>query len=209
MPTPAAGGTLNLLTYNVGFMRIALLGIVFYQPAAFVDERFAWLPEALLSSGADIITLQEAFGSDRKETLAAAVRAGQIRQVLAAAARPFDGVTTLLGNLNAGPDASDENYQLVLDTGYVDVFAAATGDSAAADHLTWDPRQLLITNGPRRHTVPRRTDHVFLPSVEEERIAIEGVRIVFKKNAVPVEGAGRVPVSDHYGVQVQLRFLGR
>ena len=82
------------------------------------------------------------------------------------------------------------------------MFAAATGDSAAADHLTWDPRQPLIANGPRRHTVPRRIDHVFLPSVG-------GERIVFKKNAVPVEGGGRVPISDHYGVQVQLRFLGR
>ena len=197
VPAPAADGALNLLTYNVGFMRIALLGIVFYQPAAFIDERFATLPEALLSSGADIIALQEAFGSDRKETLAAAVRAtylyaawwpkisplrqssglivlskwpitaaryerfannpvdeamvtrkgfleaivelagrprlrvfdfhmtaggntaasaaastkavraGQIRQVLAAAARPFDGVTILLGDLNAGPGALD------------------------------------------------------------------------------------------------------
>lgn len=287
VPTPAADGTLNLLTYNVGFMRIALLGIVFYQPAAFVDERFASLPEALLSSGVDTIALQEAFGRDRKETLAAevrttypyaawwpktsrlrqssglmvlskwpitaaryeqfannpaneamvtrkgfleaivelagrprlrvfdfhmtaggntaasaaastkAVRAGQIRQVLAAAARPFDGATILLGDLNAGPGASDENYRLVRDTGYVDVFAAATGDSAAADHLTWDPRQLLIANGPRRHTVPRRIDHAFLPSVEGERIAIEGVRIVFKINAVPVEGGRRVPASDH------------
>ena len=89
------------------------------------------------------------------------------------------------------------------------MFAAATGDSAAADHLTWDPRQPLIANGPRRHTVPRRIDHVFLPSVGGERIAIEGARIVFKKNAVPVEGGGRVPISDHYGGQVQLRFLGR
>jgi hypothetical protein len=47
---------------------------------------------------------------------------------------------------------------------------------------------------------------VFLPVAEAARIAVVGARIVFAENAVPVGGDDRVPVSDHYGVQVRLRL---
>ena len=293
---PPADGTLNLLTYNAGLMRVAFLGVTFYQPAAYLEERFAALPEALLASGADIIALQEVFGRTRKETLAAAVRATyrfaawwdatspvrlssglmvlskwpittaryarfaanpidekmftrkgflevviepanqprlrlfdfhmtaggntaesaapstqairakQIGQVLEAAALPFEGTTILLGDLNAGPGASDKNYRQVLAAGYADTFAAANGGGANAGLLTWDPSQPLIANGPRRNTAPRRIDHVFLPDRDAGRVAVESARIVFTENSVPIEGGRRVPVSDHYGVQVSLRL---
>ncbi len=294
--TPAGDGTLSLLTYNVGLMRISLFGIRFYQPAAFIEERFAALPDALLSSGADVIALQEAFGSARKEMLAAAmhatypfaawldrtspirlssglmvlskwpiaaaryerfadnpideamftrkgffeimiepadgprlrlfsfhmtaggntaesvahsteaIRARQIRQVLDAAAQPFDGATVLLGDLNAGPGASDVNYRLVLSAGYVDTFAAANGGTANGDQLTWDPGQPLVANGPHSNTQPRSIDQVFLPQGDAAGITVEEARIRFTERVVAVEGGARVPVSDHYGVQVRLRF---
>jgi endonuclease/exonuclease/phosphatase family metal-dependent hydrolase len=55
---------LRILTYNAGLLRVKLFGRTLVEPAPYVDERFPYLAPALLSSGADIIALQEVY--DRK-----------------------------------------------------------------------------------------------------------------------------------------------
>jgi endonuclease/exonuclease/phosphatase family metal-dependent hydrolase len=54
--------TMKLMVYNVGLLRLRLFYKlqVFANPP-FADERFAHIPKALLSSGADIIALQEIY----------------------------------------------------------------------------------------------------------------------------------------------------
>jgi endonuclease/exonuclease/phosphatase family metal-dependent hydrolase len=55
---------LRILTFNAGLLKLKLFGRTLVEPAPYVDERFPYLAPALLSSGADIIALQEVY--DRK-----------------------------------------------------------------------------------------------------------------------------------------------
>jgi endonuclease/exonuclease/phosphatase family metal-dependent hydrolase len=67
------GQTLKLLTYNAGLFRFRLFGRSFFVPAPHIEERFAALAPALLSSGADIIALQEVYDPEHRVGLIAAL----------------------------------------------------------------------------------------------------------------------------------------
>jgi endonuclease/exonuclease/phosphatase family metal-dependent hydrolase len=60
---------LKILTYNAGLLKIGLFGRTLVEPAPFVNERFARLAPALLSSGADIIALQEVYDRSHQTQL--------------------------------------------------------------------------------------------------------------------------------------------
>jgi len=65
--------TLKLLTYNAGLFRFRLFGRTLFVPAPHIKERFAALAPALLSSGADIIALQEVYDLEHRVGLIAAL----------------------------------------------------------------------------------------------------------------------------------------
>jgi len=60
---------LRILTYNAGFLKVKLFGLTLVEPAPYVDERFRYLAPALLSTGADIIALQEVYDRDQQAQL--------------------------------------------------------------------------------------------------------------------------------------------
>ena len=60
---------LRILTYNAGFLKVKLFGCTLVEPAPYVNERFLCLAPALLSSGADIIALQEVYDRDQQAQL--------------------------------------------------------------------------------------------------------------------------------------------
>ena len=64
---------LSLLTWNVGVLRCAPFGQPIFEPAPFTSERFRALPKAL--TGADIITLQEVYGTYAQNIIAARMSA--------------------------------------------------------------------------------------------------------------------------------------
>ena len=69
--------TLSLLSYNAGLLRLRLFWFdpfTLFSNPPFVRERFGHLPKALLSSGADIIALQEVYEDIHVDGLLAAVR---------------------------------------------------------------------------------------------------------------------------------------
>jgi endonuclease/exonuclease/phosphatase family metal-dependent hydrolase len=64
---------LKLLTYNAGLFRVRFFGHSVFAPAPHIEERFAALPAALRSSGADIIALQEVYDAEHQSALVAAM----------------------------------------------------------------------------------------------------------------------------------------
>ena len=70
----AGGDELTILTYNVGLVRVAIAGITVFEPAPFIPERLAALPDALRESGANIVALQEVFRAPHRRFIVEAVR---------------------------------------------------------------------------------------------------------------------------------------
>jgi sphingomyelin phosphodiesterase 2 len=65
--------SLSLLTLNCGLLRLGLLGRALLEPAPYIRERFAALPEALRAVDADIVALQEIYRVAHKRALIAAL----------------------------------------------------------------------------------------------------------------------------------------
>lgn len=131
-----------------------------------------------------------------------AVREAQLRQIhetVGNAGFHFD-TSVLAGDFNCGPPASIGNYNLVSTFGYADVYA----DLALPEQPTWSPTDNALNRGGEHAAwgcPPQRIDHVFC-----ERGKARGISggIFLREDAVPVPGGGKVPLSDHYGLRVEL-----
>ncbi len=142
---------------------------------------------------------------DPESATADAIRARQIDAILDLAEDgPNELATVLIGDLNAGPPVSMDNYRQVMARGYADLFAEGAGDAAAANAVTWDSQQPLNRRGPHAHQRPQRIDHVFLKRTWLARWRVAEARLVLTEPVVKVPGVGTVTVADHYGVLVRL-----
>jgi endonuclease/exonuclease/phosphatase family metal-dependent hydrolase len=141
---------------------------------------------------------------DPESAEADAIRARQIDAILDRADGTPDMPVILIGDLNAGPPVSMENYRQVLARGYADLFVEGAGEAAAASAVTWDSQQPLNRRGPHAHQRPQRIDHIFLKRPWLERWRVAEARLVLTEPTVPLPGGERVTVADHYGVLVRL-----
>ncbi len=131
---------------------------------------------------------------------AEAIRMQQLDQALAlAAGTPHDPVL-LVGDFNAGPEASRFQYQRILGARYSDAFLVGGGQG-----ISWDPSNPLVARGKEWHLPPQRIDHLFLNNRAAELLRPVDARIVFDEPRVRLAGGVRLPLSDHYGVLVRLR----
>lgn len=132
-----------------------------------------------------------------------AVRRRQIGEILAQADEVPEAIPILLGDFNAGPEASESNYGAIVDAGWVDCYAEL---NPGRSEPTWDPANALNRRGPHRSSPPQRIDHVFLRKgeVASRRLVPAGARLVFQEPMVRAGDSGFVTLSDHYGLQVEL-----
>ena len=146
-----------------------------------------------------LVTLHASAGGlfHHPESAAAeAIRDAQIEQALALARQ--EGPVLLVGDFNAGPEASAHQYRCVLEAGYVDAFA-----EAGAVGVSWAPRNPLVAAGGEAHLSPQRVDHAFLNAPLRARLRPAAAAIVMDAPAVR-DGGRDLPLSDHYGVLVHL-----
>lgn len=120
------------------------------------------------------------------------IRAAQIQQIL-------DNITAnkktlLVGDLNAGPDSSHDNYQQVVDAGFIDTFNEAGGQG-----VTWDPQNPLVEAGLESHLPAQRIDHIFIDQNLSSMCEVIHSQIVIDEKPLRT-GLGATPLSDHYGV---------
>jgi endonuclease/exonuclease/phosphatase family metal-dependent hydrolase len=149
------------------------------------------------------------------------IRQSEIDEMLAlcktSSAAGVPGV--IIGDLNAGPEASLGNYQSIIDAGFRDIFAEAQKKGVMVEGkpmITWDPANLLNLAGPHAYCPGQRCDHLFLPTGYLTVTKVEVVcteAIVSSKLALPSKANPKVmdppkPVevtpSDHYGLWFEL-----
>jgi len=279
--------SLTLLSFNVGLLKINLLGIPLLTPAPYIEDRLKAMPGHLLALNADIIALQEIYKQKHRDYLVKALKktykywtykktnnpiglnnglmffskhpieetkltlfknntideklfadkgilsisihAGDIGRVriynthttaggvlthpesekcnairqqqvdqLLHMARQDGCPSIIMGDLNAGPGVSEENYQSIVQNGFVDP-AAESGDGANQEEsITWDPQNPLNAEGPHRHCPPQKVDHIFVSEPLLQKLAAARTETVLTEPCVRKDGA-RFPLSDHYG----------
>jgi len=111
-------------------------------------------------------------------------------------------VQVLVGDLNAGPPASLDNYRQLAKAGFVDTYAP-TGDRSAPGYVTWDSQQPLNIKGPHSFQKAQRIDQIFVRRSDLAQVSVtESVCVL--DNPVVETRRGLTPVSDHYGVLARL-----
>jgi endonuclease/exonuclease/phosphatase family metal-dependent hydrolase len=111
----------------------------------------------------------------------------------------------LAGDFNAGPTVSLENYQQILDAGYLDSFL----DNDASRRFTWEVTNPLNKSGPHKSSPNQRIDHVFLPSAVASQIQVSQTSILLHEPSVEVSVGQSVTVSDHYALRVEFSIRPR
>ena len=138
------------------------------------------------------------LGGDPESRRSITLRSRQIAQMLDAI--PGRGPVLLAGDLNAGPTASEPCYRQVLAAGFEDAFAAAGGAGAS-----WDLDNPLVGADGEDPQYTQRIDHVFVNQAAGRLLSPHTARIVLDEARVTLANGRRVPISDHYAVEVVFR----
>jgi endonuclease/exonuclease/phosphatase family metal-dependent hydrolase len=135
------------------------------------------------------------------------VRAGQLAQLLSVAAQVEDRLVLIVGDINAGPGVSNENYEMFRERGWVDIWSAL---HPAEAECTWRPDNPLNMRGPHRRCPPQRIDHAFArrTDLNAGRLVVRRCEIVFRDATVRTPRGPLVPVSDHFGLLLDLDIIG-
>lgn len=127
------------------------------------------------------------------------MREGQIHDLVHFTKQQLVDMHVIAGDLNAGPAHSVENYELVLQHGFVDTKAltpahAVIGEVTLDIHNPLHLKEESVTSG--------RLDHIFLSQVSTSRIHVREHRVVFCESTVHTRDGRKVPLSDHYGLLI-------
>ncbi len=115
------------------------------------------------------------------------------------------GVNRLaLGDFNAGPEATYDNYAELIAGKYADAWTMKNGD---ASRPTWDVKNILNAHGPHQRTSSQRLDHILPHQELLRRVSISRAQLMFSEPVVPLADGRKVTVSDHYGVMVELQIV--
>eukprot|EP00039_Didymoeca_costata_P019973 m.339573 g.339573 ORF g.339573 m.339573 type:complete len:302 (-) comp18871_c0_seq1:187-1092(-) len=119
----------------------------------------------------------------------------------------------IIGDLNAGPDASPGNYESILKAGFRDMYLEAQEANVLTPGktCTWDPKNPLNVCGVHWYCPPQRCDHLFVPKgpwkvekasvVMTETTARTRLKVPLDKEhkKMKVQETAVTP-SDHYGL---------
>ncbi len=108
-------------------------------------------------------------------------------------------IKIIVGDMNTGPEVAKENYDMLLNRGYIDVVALK---HPYTKKKTWDPRNVLNREGHYSKSPPQRIDHIFLRESDVTKLKIVKAEIILDKPTIRVVGGGKITISDHAGVLV-------
>ena len=134
-----------------------------------------------------------------------ASRQKQLEQALTLALASNTEYQIILGDVNAGPEISNINYNYLLENDFSDAYAEYSLQKGIVAKPTWDGANPL--NSMRGYTAEdtQRIDHIYLSKRLGAITQLEIVERVFDENVITIDGKG-FPLSDHYGVEMVLRF---
>lgn len=126
------------------------------------------------------------------------MRKRQIDDLVELADQQYVDASIIVGDLNAGPVTSPENYAAMAGHGYLDArHLADTSDVTSFEH-TCDKRNPL--NVKMLGSASDRIDHVFLAKRDAAQVRVVSCCTVLSEHTVDVRNDKTCPVSDHYGV---------
>lgn len=129
------------------------------------------------------------------------IRDTQIRQILKSK-DTSSHMTLIAGDLNCGPQTSQENFDLFKKDGFLDVFQYQDNGL-----YTWDIKNPLNTNSFHATSPSQRIDHILYKIHEKKEWNHEESQIVYKEPIVKVQGLIKeniITMSDHYGVKATI-----
>ncbi|TDL99422.1 MAG: hypothetical protein C4K58_05810 [Flavobacteriaceae bacterium] len=143
------------------------------------------------------------------------IRQKQIDQMLdLAKAKQENHLVFICGDFNAGPqspytetikEASKENYQSMIDAGFVDTFPLGCKDKSC-DRETWDKESFLnLEGGYFPSSADQKIDHILINKNFVSKISSFQSEVIFYENSLTIEGNKLTP-SDHNGVKTTLIF---
>lgn len=130
------------------------------------------------------------------------IRARQLQELAATANVSEDNLVLIGGDLNAGPQASPENYRTVLREGFVDTYNAFFPGGAPFADVDWDPQNALNDGGPHTTSPPQRITHILAKRSCWGRFRVTSASITQREPCVPVANGRLVTISDHAAVCV-------
>ena len=102
----------------------------------------------------------------------------------------------ILGDFNAGPDVSEPNYQLLLDSNFIDSYLLVCSDGC--DDVTWHPANKLNNKGHFPDSPPQRIDNIFIVADGLKDLEIVKGGVILKEEVLKI-GNASYSISDHYG----------
>jgi endonuclease/exonuclease/phosphatase family metal-dependent hydrolase len=152
--------------------------------------------------GCRIVNVHLTAGGVRADGMSARVEAYRRRQIdqLLAHAAAGSGPVLIVGDLNAGPEASAANFRQLLEGGFSDAFVEA---GEAGYGITWDPGNSLNA-GYAPSPPPQRIDHVLVRADDPTPFRVTEAAVVLREPIVALEGRAPVSVSDHYGLMARI-----
>ena len=128
------------------------------------------------------------------------IRSNQIRQLMNTVSNEIP--TLLVGDLNAGPETSQNNYHAVLDAGFTDAFA-----KIGSSGVTWDPSNPLVESSNENNLPAQRIDHIFLNQMALKLLIPVSGNIVLNDQSIELPNSSKIPISDHYGLNIHFKVL--
>lgn len=116
---------------------------------------------------------------------------------------PDPARVVLTGDMNCSPSVSEKEYQDLLSVGYEDAFLTAPDHPEEADSVTFDVHGNPLLSSCSEDAMPSaRIDHILIP----KNGAFKAVKahVVLQEASVETSTDDRVPVSDHYGMLIDL-----
>ncbi len=113
----------------------------------------------------------------------------------------------ILGDMNAGPTIAPSNHQHVLSQGYVDAHGELIEyQKTDKSNSTWDGGNPLNAMRGYDASIQQRIDLIYLSDALKKAVELTGAQQLYSEDSVKIDEQLSVPLSDHYGVIVNMRF---
>lgn len=112
-------------------------------------------------------------------------------------------IRLVVGDMNTGPEFACANYQRFLSRGLVDAWHLHTDPASRIKEVTWEITNPLNSRELHKTDAPQRIDHAFLHPTSLAHVRVGSVTVVLDEPRVDTP-RGRMTVSDHYGLLLEL-----
>ncbi len=135
-----------------------------------------------------------------------AMRGRQLQTAIDLAGSKDTDYEIILGDINAGPIVSRENYQLFSYNSYVDTHWAYSGGAITFPETTWAGDNYHNAIRGYAADIQQRIDLIFFSDSLAAEAVLTNAQRLYTEDSVEIDDNLSVPLSDHYGLEVSFEF---